>query len=188
MGAPPSNTSLMASSRLLSSSVSWPSTCKRTCRPSDCERSRTMRGILVKMLETGCIRAFITDSRRSAVTISRRRLSMVILGSDEVACRTWLRVSTSSPTRFIILLSRVTSTRSELSAAELWLPGARCLAASPSESAGALGAEASTEGGAAGWAGAGAAATGSADLTAAKGAGAEGAETGGAGSGGAEAA
>ncbi len=77
----------MASSRLLSSSVSWPSTCKRTRRPSDCERSRTMRGILEKIFETGCMRAFITDSRRSAVTISRRRLSRVILGSAEVACK-----------------------------------------------------------------------------------------------------
>ena len=56
-----------------------------------------MRGILEKMLETGCIRAFITLSRRSAVTMSRRRLSMVMLGSDEVACKTWLRVRTNSP-------------------------------------------------------------------------------------------
>ncbi len=76
-----------------------------------------MRGILEKMFETGCMRAFITDSRRSAVTISRRRESMVMLGSAAVACSTWLRVSTSSPTRFIIRLSNVTSTRSVLSAA-----------------------------------------------------------------------
>ena len=63
------------------------------------------------------MRAFITLSRRSAVTISRRRESMVRLGSAAVACSTWLRVSTSSPTRFIMRLSSVTSTRNVLSAA-----------------------------------------------------------------------
>ena len=41
--------------------------------PSCCERSRTMRGIFEKTFETGCMRAFITASRRSAVTMSRRR-------------------------------------------------------------------------------------------------------------------
>ena len=48
--------------------------------PSDCERSRTMRGIFEKMFETGCMRAFITLSRRSAVTMSRRRESSVMIG------------------------------------------------------------------------------------------------------------
>jgi hypothetical protein len=76
-----------------------------------------MRGNLEKTFETGCMRAFITDSRRSAVTISRRRESMVKLGSSAVACRIWLRVSTSSPTRFIMRLSRTTSTRRVLSEA-----------------------------------------------------------------------
>ncbi len=76
-----------------------------------------MRGILEKMFETGCMRAFITVSRRSAVTMSRRRESRVMLGSAAVACSTWLRVSTSSPTRFIMRLSRATSTRRVLSAA-----------------------------------------------------------------------
>ena len=47
-----------------------------------------MRGILEKIFDTGCIRAFITLSRKSAVTISRRRESNVILGSAEVACKT----------------------------------------------------------------------------------------------------
>jgi len=85
--------------------------------PKTWERSRTMRGIFEKMFETGCMRAFMTFSRRSAVTMSRRRESMVMFGSLAVACSTWLRVSTSSPTRFIMRLSRVTSTRRELSAA-----------------------------------------------------------------------
>ena len=80
-------------------------------------RSRTRRGIFEKTFETGCMRAFITDSRRSAVTMSRRRESSVMLGSAAVACRTWLRVSTSSPTRFIMRFSRATSTRNVLSAA-----------------------------------------------------------------------
>ncbi len=107
----------MASSRLLSSSVSWPSICKCTRRSSACVRSRTSRGIFENTLETGCIRAFITDSRRSAVTMSRRRESSVMLGSAAVACSTWLRVSTSSPTRFIMRFSRATSTRNVLSEA-----------------------------------------------------------------------
>ncbi len=85
------------------------------------------------MFETGCIRAFITLSRRSAVTISRRRESRVMLGSAEVACKTWLRVSTSSPTRFIIRFSSVTSTRSVLSAA---LPCVRGRAGSCSAASG----------------------------------------------------
>ncbi len=128
----------MASSRLLSNSVSWPSICSRTLRPSDCDRSRTMRGIFEKIFETGCILAFITLSRRSAVTISRRRESMVMFGSAEVACSTWLRVSTSSPTRFIIRFSSVTSTRKVLSAA-VPVPVPRDLKASPSASARAWG-------------------------------------------------
>ena len=49
--------------------------------------------------------------------MSRRRESRVMLGSAAVACSTWLRVSTSSPTRFIMRFSSVTSTRSVLSAA-----------------------------------------------------------------------
>ena len=127
----------MASSRLLSSSVSWPSICNRTRRPSDCERSRTIRGIFEKTCETGCIRAFITLSRRSAVTMSSRRDSSVMWGSDAVACSTWLRVSTSSPTRFIIRFSSVTSTRRVLSAA-VPAPCARGLPTSPSASPGAF--------------------------------------------------
>ena len=47
-----------------------------------------LRGIFEKMFETGCMRAFITFSRRSAVTISKRRDSMVIFGSLAVACNT----------------------------------------------------------------------------------------------------
>ena len=138
----------MASSRLLSSSVSWPSICRRTRRPSACERSRTMRGILEKTFETGCMRAFITLSRRSAVTMSRRRESSVMLGSAAVACSTWLRVSTSSPTRFIIRFSRATSTRSVLSAAPEpdWVRGLPA-----SDAVGAAAAGCSATGPGAGW-------------------------------------
>ena len=49
--------------------------------------------------------------------MSRRRPSCVIRGSAAVACSTWLRVNTSSPTRFIIWFNRCTSTRRVLSAA-----------------------------------------------------------------------
>jgi hypothetical protein len=73
---------------------------------------------LGKHVRHRCMRAFITDSRKSAVTMSRRRESSVMRGSAEVACNTWLRVRTSSPTRFIIRLSREMSTRRVLSAAE----------------------------------------------------------------------
>jgi hypothetical protein len=92
-----------------------------------------MRGILEKMFDTGCMRAFITLSRRSAVTMSRRRDNRVRLGSAAVACSTWLRVSTSSPTRFIIRFRSVTSTRKVLSAAEP-PAGVRALTASGSAS------------------------------------------------------
>ena len=149
--------SLMASSKLLSSSVSWPSICSRTRRPSVCERSRTMRGIFEKTFDTGCMRAFITLSRRSAVTMSRRRESMVMFGSPEVACSTWLRVSTSSPTRFIIRFSSTTSTRNVLSAVDV--AGTRGLAASVSSALASTAGLAATAAGAAAGSGASASST-----------------------------
>ena len=100
-----------------------------------------------------------------------------MLGSDEVACKTWLRVSTSSPTRFIIRFSSVTSTRSVLSAA---LPCVRGRAGSCSAASGeALDSAAAAGTGSAGCARTGAGAgAGAAAETGAGGGGGGAAETG----------
>ena len=87
-----------------------------------------------------------------------------MLGSAEVACKTWLRVSTNSPTRFIMRFSSVTSTRSVLSAAVVWVRGrAGSLSASTAVFATGSGAGRGAEAGAGsgGWAAAGACGSGS---------------------------
>jgi hypothetical protein len=120
--------SLMASTIVLSSSVSLPSISMRTCLPHIVATSRTVRGNLLQMLPIGCMRVFITPSCSSVVMRLSRWLGASRPASSVAFenCRIWLRARTSSPTRFISLSSRVTSTRIELSLAAVrdcdWAP------------------------------------------------------------------
>ena len=106
-----------ASSRLLSSPVSWPSNSIRTCRPQViAARSRTIRGNLLKMmshrLHAG-LHHTLAQLRRHTVQPARK-LGKVLRRPASMR-RIWLRVNTSSPTRFIIRFSTSTSMRSVLS-------------------------------------------------------------------------
>ena len=143
---------------VLSSSVSLPSISRRISFPQLAERSRTTRGSLLQMLPMGCMRVFIALPCNSVVirfnlcAVARKALSACWL----VNWSTWLRARTSSPTRFISLSRRLTSTRMELSdAAE-----ERCSGWSFDAAACAAGAETGGFG-----AGAGIARTGSAGAT-----------------------
>ncbi len=96
-----------------SSSVSAPSMVRSIFLPLAPARSRTSRGSLPQALPTGCMRVFITASCRSVVT----RLSCCTgvryaeSSSFWVSWMSWLRVSTSSPARFMSRSSTPTSTR-----------------------------------------------------------------------------
>ena len=112
--------SLIASSRLRSSSVSPPTISRRTCLPQAAARSRTIRGTLDQTCSIGCMRVFMTPSCSSeAIRLSRwealARSMSPSLASREIA----LRASTSSLTWRIRASSRSTSTRIEVSAAAL---------------------------------------------------------------------
>ena len=112
--------SLMASSTVRSSSVSLPSISRRTFLPQVLATSRTMRGNLFQRLPICCMRVFMTPSCSSVVirfsrwAVRSRPASLELL----MNCSTWLRVSTSSPTRFISLSSCTTSTRTALPASD----------------------------------------------------------------------
>ncbi len=107
--------SLIASSSVLSSSVSAPAVTSRTFLPVAWAASRQTRGRRVKTLSIGCIRAFITDSCRPAVRWSMRWLVSARRASSRAPSwqSSWLRASTSSPTRFMSRSSTITGTRSE---------------------------------------------------------------------------
>ena len=126
--------SLMASMRLLSSSVSLPSISRRTCLPSWWARSRTTRGSLPHTVPMGCMRVFITRSCSSEVIRLSRwaDTAKAPSGFTPTSCMTSLRASTSSPTRVIRSSRRSTSTRMVESAALRPLP---CRSALPGRSA-----------------------------------------------------
>ena len=88
--------------------------------PSCTDRSRTTRGSLLHSVSIGCMRVFMTPSCSSpAIRLSRWVVRARSTSSRAAACCSiWLRVSTSSPTRFISESSSVTSTRIVLSATE----------------------------------------------------------------------
>lgn len=116
--------SLIASRIVRSSSVSSPSMTSIARLPQAAVRSRTTRGNLLQTFRIGCIRVFITPSCRSLVMRFRRCevASIAALGSAAACCMIWLRVRTSSPTRFMIESSRFTSTRIEVSTALCLFP------------------------------------------------------------------
>ena len=122
---------MIASSRLLSSPVSCPLNSTRTSRPHVRARSLTIRGNFPNRFPTGCIRACITVSRRSAVTLSSRRASSGKFAASIPLCSIWLRVNTSSPTRFIMRFSTSTSIRSVLSALAFSVTTVGCSAGDP---------------------------------------------------------
>ena len=103
----------MASMMVLSNSVPAPSISRRICLPQDFARSRTSRGSLFQTTPMGCMRVFITPSCSSVVMRFKRCEVAFRVASSWRAlnCRIWLRASTSSPTRFMSLSSRPTSTR-----------------------------------------------------------------------------
>ena len=129
--------SLVASRMVRSSSVSLPSISTRTFLPQVRDRSRTTRGTFCQMLSMGCMRVFMTPSCSSlAMRFSRCEERTRSVSSRVLACCTiWLRVSTSSPTRFMSASSRSTSTRMLLSATER--RGSACSSSACSTSAGA---------------------------------------------------
>jgi hypothetical protein len=105
--------SLIASSRVLSSSVSLPIVSSSTSLPVCRARSRTIRGYFDQALSIGCIRVFMTEPW-SSVVMRSSRCSVATSAASSVSlvnCRIWLRLRTSSPTRFISVSSRSTSTR-----------------------------------------------------------------------------
>ncbi|OIQ81328.1 hypothetical protein GALL_369110 [mine drainage metagenome] len=134
--------SLIASRMVLSSSVSRPSMTNLACRPQASPRSRTTRGNLLHTLSMGCIRVFMTPSCSSlAIRFNRcevrSRLTSPVVPAYET---TWLRVSTSSPTKRMSESRRSTSTRRVESAIER-----RCSVGTSSASSRVAGAEASSK-------------------------------------------
>ena len=103
--------SRMLSTRLRSSSVSAPSTTNCTSLPHARARSRTVRGNLLKTCSIGCIRVLTAASCRAFVTALTRWATACTAGSSESMLRSWLRASTSSPTRSRIEARSPTSTR-----------------------------------------------------------------------------
>ena len=111
--------SLNPSIRVLSSSTSRPSMSSRTSLPRVRARSRTTRGNLPKTLPIGCMRVCMIASCRSEVTRLMRWLDAFTARSSwrDSASRSWLRLSTSSPARFMRVSRTSTLTRKVLSPA-----------------------------------------------------------------------